>query len=349
VKIYIYTLSDPTTNEVRYCGKTKDMSIRYKSHLKTSPKYKNRKRNWVKSLKNKGIKPVMEVIDIVDVENWNFWEKYWISQLKSWGFNLVNGNNGGGFDVTGFKHTEESKNKITNAQKGRKLSEEWKRNISIGRSGITFSENHIKNLSKSHKGKKANNNKIIYQIDMKNGEILNKFESIKNALKYLNVDLKNSNISKVCKNKLKSVFGYYWCYEDDYDKYSFLKYKRKNQKTIIQYDKNGKMINKFESISEASNFTGIKRDYISHVVNDNIVSAGNFIWLFDGDENKLQNKINRCKKDYIILQIKDNQIINTYNSIKEAFDKTNIKHIGSVINGNRKIAGGFDWKKQLNQ
>ena len=39
--------------------------------------------------------PVIEVLDIVDDNEWIFWEQYWISLLKSWGFNLVNSTLGG--------------------------------------------------------------------------------------------------------------------------------------------------------------------------------------------------------------------------------------------------------------
>ena len=91
----IYTLTDPITNEVRYVGKTNSISQRYKAHLNKARKHQAHKLNWINSLKKKGLKPIIEVIDIVPVEDWRFWEKYWISQIKTWGFNLVNYTDGG--------------------------------------------------------------------------------------------------------------------------------------------------------------------------------------------------------------------------------------------------------------
>jgi len=35
-------------------------------------------------------------LDEVPEDEWKFWEIYWISQVKQWGFDLTNGNNGGG-------------------------------------------------------------------------------------------------------------------------------------------------------------------------------------------------------------------------------------------------------------
>lgn len=91
----IYTLSDPETNEIRYVGKTNNISQRYRAHLNKARKHQTHKKNWIESLKNKKLKPILKIIDIVPIEDWIFWEKYWISQIKTWGFNLVNHTGGG--------------------------------------------------------------------------------------------------------------------------------------------------------------------------------------------------------------------------------------------------------------
>lgn len=199
--IYIYTLTDPITNEIKYCGKTNNLKIRLSGHMKEKKVIE--KYNWIKNLKLKGLKPLLEVIDEVDDNNWDFWEKYWISQLKTWGFDLLNKTNGGEYSVTGFHHTDEAKRKISNSQIGKKLSEEWRQNISIGRKCIKFSDEHRKNISNGvknimtieyrkkmsdtmkliyadeNKNVNLSQNRIpIYQIDIHNGEILNKFNSI---------------------------------------------------------------------------------------------------------------------------------------------------------------------------
>jgi len=46
-----------------------------------------------------------------------------------------------------------------------------------------------------------------------------------------------------------------------------------------------------------------------------------------------------------VIQINEsNQIINKFNSIKEASEKTGISHISSVCRGKQKTAGGYIWK-----
>ena len=39
----------------------------------------------------------LSIID--EVEDWKYWEEYWIEQFKVWGFNLLNQNKGGGGPV----------------------------------------------------------------------------------------------------------------------------------------------------------------------------------------------------------------------------------------------------------
>ena len=91
----IYILIDPETQQVRYVGKANNISQRYKAHLNRARKHQIHKLNWINSLKAKKLRPIIEVIDIVPIEDWIFWETYWISQFKTWGFDLINYTNGG--------------------------------------------------------------------------------------------------------------------------------------------------------------------------------------------------------------------------------------------------------------
>lgn len=92
---YIYTLTDPRTNQVRYVGKTNNIKQRYNAHLNKARKHQIHMFNWVNQLKKEGLKPIMEIIDEVPIEEWIFWETYWISQFLTWGFKLINYTNGG--------------------------------------------------------------------------------------------------------------------------------------------------------------------------------------------------------------------------------------------------------------
>ena len=81
--VYIYTLSDPITKEVKYCGKTKNIKERLIGHLKEKKRLD--KFGWIKTLKNNNLKPIIEIIDEVDDNGWDFWEKYWIFTIKNLG------------------------------------------------------------------------------------------------------------------------------------------------------------------------------------------------------------------------------------------------------------------------
>lgn len=87
--IYIYTLSDPRTGEVRYVGKTSQPSIRLNNHL-YSDRGSNHKWTWIKSLKAENLKPLMEVIETVPEEKSFEAEKIWIESFRFYGCRLMN-------------------------------------------------------------------------------------------------------------------------------------------------------------------------------------------------------------------------------------------------------------------
>lgn len=108
--VYIYSLNCPITGLVKYIGKTNNLKQRYWDHLKE--KKNNLKCAWIKSLKNKGLKPTIEEIDYIPESEWQFWEQYYVSLFKSWGFELKNGNDGG---LGSGKMPQDVKDKISKA------------------------------------------------------------------------------------------------------------------------------------------------------------------------------------------------------------------------------------------
>lgn len=345
--VYIYILIDPLTGEVRYCGKTNNIKVRIAGHLKEKRSNKD-KIDWVKNLKSQKEKPELCIIDEVPDEDWSFWEKYWISQLKCWGFDLLNKTNGGESGVTGFKHTKEARRKISEKQKGRTMPLEWRKNISLSKKGVKFSKKHKKNLSLSHKGNIPSTIIPIYQIDIGNGNVIREYSSISDALRYLKISLKSGLITQVCQGKLKSAYGYYWCYVDKYDEFKYKEYCR-IENPILQYDKDGELIKRYMNISEAANENNLIASSISHALTDTPSYSG-YIWIYEKDDvdKVLMSKLKKVKRDYILKQIDlEDNIINEFSSIKEAEEETKIKHISCVLNGRRKSAGGYKWEKEI--
>jgi group I intron endonuclease len=152
----LYILIDPFTNECRYIGKAVNAHKRYIRHI-WEAKQKGAKKHlycWIKSLLNKNSKPEILIID--EVEDWQYWERFYIEYFKSIGCNLTNIAEGGR-GSTGCNHTDERKLYLSNLFKGRKpwntgkkLSEEHREAIAQGNKGKEFSEEAKKKIGKAN-------------------------------------------------------------------------------------------------------------------------------------------------------------------------------------------------------
>lgn len=110
---YIYVLKHPQTMEVRYVGVTRFPKERARTHCRPESSVKGR---WVQSLIKAGLKPRLEVIEVIDEEIWQLREQHWIRRLKAEGARLTNGDMGG---LNRIRHTEELKQKISSTLAGR--------------------------------------------------------------------------------------------------------------------------------------------------------------------------------------------------------------------------------------
>lgn len=116
-EVYIYTLSCPVTNDIRYIGQSFEPKVRYRRHIFDSKKRRDHKSNWIKYLLEKGLKPILNIIHICNESNVDYYEKYYIEMYKSQ-YDLTNSREGGRPCI----FTQEIKDKIRNTLKGRKPS-----------------------------------------------------------------------------------------------------------------------------------------------------------------------------------------------------------------------------------
>lgn len=175
---YIYTLSDPLTEEIRYVGKTSQPLRRAYEHSYLRREENTHKKNWISKLKKKGNAPLFEIIDEVDIEEWQFWEKYWVSQIRSWGYNnLLNHTNGGDGSTFGNKGS---------FTKGRAP---W---------------------NKGMKGRKLKSDKHVFQYSGLTGNFLREWSTAKKAGSELNINVEG--IGQCCRGKIRSAGGYVWEY-----------------------------------------------------------------------------------------------------------------------------------------
>lgn len=244
-EVYLYTLANPLTNEIRYIGKTISLQKRYSRHYHDNSN--NKKCSWIKSLKSKGLKPKLEVLEIVNKDEWEFWEEYWICQLRAWGVNLTNIDNGG----TGKnKFTKDrlddlrihAKTKLFNSVKriygqytfdGHLIKtfnsyEEIKKEypgIHTGFIRKTYNNNYWVSYKLNEKvlqelsytidkfNKNDLNKKKVAQYNL-DGMFIKQHDSIREAAIYVNKDTTSgkSNIVSVCKGRVKTAYKYIWKY-----------------------------------------------------------------------------------------------------------------------------------------
>lgn len=140
-----------------------------------------------------------------------FWNKY-----KELGNDMLNVREPG----NGGKMSEESKLKISIANKGKKhssmfrpCSEETKRKISVSNKGRKISVEHRKAISSKNLGN-ITHHKPIEQFSL-NGDFIREFVSISAAERYIGRKSANANISACCKGRLKKSYGFIWKYKQN--------------------------------------------------------------------------------------------------------------------------------------
>ena len=150
----IYTYVDKKNNEIVYIGKDSniDTNERHKQHFQPS-KYNEQPINRI--LQNNPDRYIYQVLwEIDDCTNnhLNQMEIYYIKKYNPQ-FNFTDGGDG----MTGFKHSEETRKKMSenNARywKGKTLSEETRKKISEAKKGKTHSEETRKKMSEANKSK----------------------------------------------------------------------------------------------------------------------------------------------------------------------------------------------------
>ena len=224
-KVYIYSLSDPITDEVRYIGKTIRPKQRYKEHIRNSKDKKTYSNCWINSLIKDGLKPILSILEECDESNWIEREIHHISLYE----NLTNLTKGGD-GTNGFKHDEYTKLKMSELRKGdgnnfygKSHKEETKRILSeITKKRIEDSK-FIKNLRDKGLSQWENKsdveklNNVINQKNRRNikqytlnGELIREFISLREIERELGYF--RSNITPCLKGIFKQAYGFIWIY-----------------------------------------------------------------------------------------------------------------------------------------
>ena len=124
----------------------------------------------------------------------------------------------------------------------------------------------------------AFNKRPIYQIDKNTLKILNEYESVSLGSRETNTP--PETIVRVCKKKLSSSGGFYWCYKEDYDNWepTISRWVKK----VKQLDKETlEVINTFSSIKDVEDELKIHATSITQCCKNIRKSAGGYKWCYD--------------------------------------------------------------------
>jgi predicted DNA-binding protein YlxM (UPF0122 family) len=316
---YIYGISH--RGLIRYIGKSNNPRRRLYQHI--NEKSNKHKYNWLNNIIKNNDRPTIEIIDEVPEEEWEFWEQYWISQFKTWGFKLINATNGGD-GSNGYKHSEKSKRKMRRSKLGTKLPQEQRDKISksvkqkfIENPGYNRSGNNLKTIIDKD---------LIYNLYIVENLSLNKIANrFGYGKKKIFDTLKEYNISKskeVWKDQLSTH----------------------PKKIILQYDLNGNLIKEWSGLEKIQKETGINMSNIANCCRGIGVTAGNYIWRYrdefiEVDLNRLNYK-KRSVKRYDMI----GNFIKEYESIKDTIlDGFNDGNVQLCCSGKQKSHKGCMW------
>ncbi len=221
---WIYKITSPSGRV--YIGQTSNLTQRFKDY-----KYKDCKKQQkiYNSLckygpENHKFKIVCGIYD-EPIENVAKIEQKVLDIHKNAGISMLNIRDAG----CRGKHSEESKLKMSLAQKdrkqtpeqveknrlgqlGKKLSEEHKKNISKGNIGRVFSQETKNKISKGNKGKGGFKDKALKIVQYKDNIEINEFTSIRDVTRKLKISYKT--IKKNCDGLKENIRGYVFKYKN---------------------------------------------------------------------------------------------------------------------------------------
>lgn len=253
MKCYIYTLTDPNTNQVRYVGKAKNPKDRYSNHINKSRDKNTHKRNWINKLRKTNQKPLLEIIEETTDDNWKEREKHWIKYYLNSGNKLVNYTEGGDGLTFGNK---------TSFKKGdgnRKV-------VALNKNGIIF-----KIFESRTKGS-------LY-FGLNGGGLGGTLEKSRKTWKgYLWLYYDDYHI--MTSNDILNHVKWALSYDMKPNKTSFKKGHDLNSKKVYQYSLNFKFIKKWKSCADAGRKLKLNNIAIGNCARGTTKSSGGYIWKY---------------------------------------------------------------------
>ena len=298
------------------------------------------------------------------------------SHISKHGYNVSLGGDGYlGVDNHGEKnpmygkhHSDETKNKIRAIHKGKVLrpagwhhTEESRKKMSLAQKLTVRRENNYWHNHRNDKMIEAAviaNSKAVCQFDL-DMELIKIYPSAMQAERETGIG--HSNIAACCRYKSKTAKGYIWIYESELEKLTELKISLINNlenankllfgKSVYQFDMSLNFIQKFLSLHDAENATGISRASIAKACDGVFKTARGYIWRYEKDVPDIE----KFKEEYVVdlnkqgkhvLQFDLNfNLIGKFISVADAARNVGIPRtsISKTCLGKQKTAGGYIW------
>jgi len=279
-KIGIYRIIN-IKNGKFYIGSSINITKRWYDHKRTLRKgiHDNDylQKSWNKYGENNFEFNIIEIIE--NVTDLLIREQYHLDVMKPFDKDKTYNICGFANNMLGFKHSDETKMKLSKIHKGNKYnlgnkhSDETKKMMSISHTGEKhYSETIIKliktktgvghssetknKLSNIKKGKPALNKRKVYQLDT-DGNTIKLWDSLTDAANNYNID--PSRISSVCNGRTKICIGFKWVYFSSNEK---TKLTDTIKKEIINLYKTG-----YYSTRKLADLFNISKSTIWNVVN----------------------------------------------------------------------------------
>ncbi|PAV30187.1 hypothetical protein CIL05_06885 [Virgibacillus profundi] len=277
-----------TVNGKVYIGKSVHLNKRLREHrsslLKDYHPNKHLQRSWNKYGEKYFTFEILEECseDIVNEREMYYINEY-KSNIKEFGYNMTLGGDGS----LGLKHTEESRQKISAIQLGRKLPESHKQNISNSLKGKVPKNYHM--IVEYNESQEI----PITQIAIKNKTIIH-WKNINHCAR--ENDLLATNIVKCLKGKYRTCGGSIFLYKDKFDTdiniNELIKDRTKNnQKTqgVVQLSSELELIVEYSSMKQAQE-SGYTRQLIRQCCTGILEMYKGFKWMYKEDYEELVNE-----------------------------------------------------------
>lgn len=289
--IGIYKITSPS-NKI-YIGQSWNIKKRFGTYSSGNCK---RQCKLYNSFQKHGVKNhVFEEIEIYNENITQYYldqkEIYWWLHYIDLGFEMLNIKEPG----KGGKMAEESKQKISIANKGKKhfgrpVSLETRKKISIGNLGKIMSKEAIENMSKSKKGIACSEkhkhslimckSKPLVMLDL-NGNFVREWDRVSDASKFLGKK-QNSNINAQLLGITKSCANYQFVLKENYNSNKDYKIGKGDTVAINQFTLDKVFIKTFMSFMDAERELGKKyaNSAIHKCCNGKQKQAYGYIWEY---------------------------------------------------------------------